>query len=145
MYHQPLHPFSSSQREWIAMIPSPLPPYNSSKYSCWLWTHVSYTIIALQGYPTHFIVMLMYMYRPYRPQSCHAPVWMNQSKVIRMKIYAVAVYLLCWMMPHNRMDTASKYNIPNTSIFWTNVYEPLGHRIVANCSLYICLFDVIVI
>ena len=82
VYHQPLHPFSSSQLEWIAMIPSPLPPYNSSKCSCWLWTHVSYTIIALQGYPTHFIVMLMYMYRPWPTSIMACSVWTNQSKVI---------------------------------------------------------------
>ena len=64
---------------WIAMmIQKPLPPYNLSKYSCWLWAHVSYTIIALQGYPTHFIVIFMYMYPPW-PTSTMACFRLNES------------------------------------------------------------------
>jgi len=34
-----LSPYSTSQNEWIAVIPIPLTPDNSSKHSCWLWIH----------------------------------------------------------------------------------------------------------
>ena len=34
-----LSPYSTSQNEWIAVIPIPLTPDNSCKHSCWLWIH----------------------------------------------------------------------------------------------------------
>ena len=59
------HPLSTSQSEWIAVIPSSLISGNLSKHSCWLWTHdVSYLYpSAARIPPTHFIVM--YLYRPH--------------------------------------------------------------------------------
>jgi len=68
---------STSQSEWIAMVPSSLTFDNSPKRRCSLWIHdVPYLYpIALQGYPTHFIVM--YMYRPH-----HLGEAIYQSKVI---------------------------------------------------------------
>ena len=151
MYHIIIlyHPLSTSQSEWIAMIPSPLTADNSSKHSCWLWIYdVSCLYLALQGYPTH------HKYRiDHRPQSSHAAV--INTKLPVLKIYVVVAYLLyCMyiMIPHhtNLSDgyrVEIKYN-PHTSVYTqrTYIYEQIHHM---NCCisfiLYFCRFDSIVI
>ena len=66
---------------------SPLTPDDSSKHSCWLWTHdVSWVMSVPYPYPIHFIVMYMY-----RPQSSHSAVWIYQSLILKIYVMWFAI------------------------------------------------------
>ena len=144
------HPLSTSQSEWIAVIPSSLISGNSSKHSCWLWTHDVSCLYpsALQGYPTHFIVM--YMYQPH-----HLGAAIYQSEVISNEdIYFGCVCFLLYRCM--KLNDAPPYQsigwIPSCNkiiypilLYSTNVYEPLGHMHCCKLFiLYICLFNFVV-
>ena len=140
------HPLSTSQSEWIALIPSPLTADNSSKHSCWLWIYESCLYLALQGYPSHFIVMYMYRIN-HRPQSSHAAV--INTKLPVLKIYVVVAYLLYCMyiitIPHhtNRYRVEIKYT---THILLCIIDErTYANRYIIWIVAYFCRFDSIVV
>jgi len=104
---------------------SPLTPDDSSKHSCWLWTHnVSWVMsipypIALQGYPIHFIVMYMY-----RPQSSHSAVWIYQSLIL--KIYVMWFAILNDAPPYQSIGwipSRNKIYYPHTSVYTRRMYN----------------------
>ena len=145
------HPLSTSQSERIAMIPSPLTADNSSKHSCWLWIYVSCLYLALQGYPTHFIVM--YMYRiDHRPQSSYAAV--INTKLPVLKIYVVVAYLLSCMyimIPHHtNLSILSGNKIQPTyfCVYSTNVHirTDRSYKLLQIVHhIFLSFFDVILI
>jgi len=123
-----LSPYSTSQNEWIAVIPTPLTPDNSSKHSCWVWIHdVSciYPILLPSRIPNSFYC-LMYMYP--RPQSSHAAVWIYRSKVTTSNkdICCSCVSFVLYVHnndtpPYQSIPSWNKIYYPHTSVYSTNV------------------------
>ena len=120
-----LSPYSTSQNEWIAVIPIPLTPENSSKHSCWLWIHDVSCLSYLTRYPTHFIVWCVCI--DHRPQSSHAAVWIYRSKVTSNKdICCSCVSFVLYghnndTPPYQSIPSWNKIYYPHTSVYSTNV------------------------
>ena len=108
---------------------SPVTPDDSSKHSCWLWTHdVSWVMsipypIALQGYPIHYIIV-MYMYWP---QSSHSAVWIYQSLILKINVMWFAILndappyqSIGWIPSRNKISLVKKcpyFSTGVTSLF----------------------------
>ena len=129
---------------------SPVAPDDSSKHSCWLWTHdVSWVmsipyLIALQGYPIHYIIV-MYMYWP---QSSHSAVWIYQSLILKINVMWFAI--LNDAPPYQSIGwipSRNKIYYPHTSVYTRRmyIYEPMDHMNCCNSFiLYFCRIDIIV-
>lgn len=142
VYHHPLL-YAFNFPKWvIAMVPSSLTFDNSPKRRCSLWIHdVPYLYpIALQGYPTHFIVM--YMYRPHHLGEAI----IYQSEVISNEDICCGRVLLNDAPPTNLSDqyrVEIKYT--NTSILDERIRTVRSMHCCKLFILYIFIFDVIVI
>ena len=123
-----LSPYSTSQNEWIAVIPTPLTPDNSSKHSCWLWIHdVSCLYPILLPCKDTQLTLLSDICIDHRPQSSHAAVWIYRSKVTSNKdICCSWVSFVLYVHnndapPYQSIPSWNKIYYPHTSVYSTNV------------------------
>ena len=158
-----LSPYSTSQNEWIAVIPIPLTPDNSSKHGCWLWIHDVSCLSYLTRYPTHFIVWCVCI--DHRPQQNSKKLFLREKRTEKARCICHTRHSTCshvdlvvlGVSQHSSLSVLFSVAPPNKCrfgdgkrrvtfhqwlfpyIFCVGVYTKLRNISMRLCTSYLCL------